>query len=160
MLLLTVMGSTHTFAQDYFRSNPRFSLNAMARSARAQEVIQDNEYTNTGYEKGTFYDNPLMLDGMSLDYASFNLKSKGELRVLKGAAKTGQTTLVPFHVYLRRAGNIVLIPGKERPDINQVKVDISEILQYAQPWDQLVIEPVRKEDGAAKRILNLLGGGC
>lgn len=30
----------------------------------------------------------------------------------------------------------------------------------ANPGDQLVIEPVRKEDGPAKRILKLLKGGC
>lgn len=160
LLLLAVIIGSPAFAQDYFSSNPRFSLNARSRSVRAREVLQDNEYTSTGFEEGTFYDNPLMLDGMSLDYTAFNLKSTGELRVVKGAATTGQTTLVPFFVYLRRAGKIVLIPGKESPDINQVKVDLSEILQHAQPWDQLVIEPVRKEDGPAKRILNLLGDGC
>lgn len=159
-MLLTVIIGPQAYAQDYFRSNSTFSLSTMQKSARAREVIQDNEYINTGYEKGSFYDNPLMLDGKPLDYGTFSLRSKGELTVVKGAAITGQTTQVAFYVYLRRLGSNVLIPGRERPDINQIKVDISEVLQYAQPWDQLVIEPVRKEDGPVKRILNLLGGGC
>lgn len=160
MLLMVLMGS-RTFAQYYLRSNTRLSLNAMSRPAWEKKVLQeDNEYIYTGCERGTFYDNPLMLDGMSLDYTVFSLKTKGELTVLKGAAITGQTTQVPFYVYLRRLGSKVLIPGRERPDVNQIKVEISEILQYAQPYDQLVIEPVRKEDGPAKRILNLLDDGC
>ena len=99
-----------------------------------------------------------MLNGKPLDYGEFNLQSQGELTVSKGTAITGQTKQVPFYVYLRRNGNKVLIPGKERPDPDQIKIDISEILRYAAPGDQLIIEAVRKEDGPVKRILKLLEG--
>jgi hypothetical protein len=160
LILLTGIIGSRAFAQDYFSLNPVFSLNTMAKSARANAVMQDSEYTTTGYERGNFYANPLMLDGKLLDYGGFNLGSKGELTVSKGAAVTRQTTQVPFYVYLRRNGIKVLIPGKERPDPMQTKIDLSEIFRHAKSGDQLVIEAVRKEDGAVKRILKLIGGGC
>lgn len=156
LMLLTVIIGSRTFAQDYFSSLNLF--NQTKNSDRAKAVIQDNEYTSTGYEQGNFYSNPLMLNGEPLDYNVFNVESKGELTVIKGAAITGKTTQVPFYVYLRRDGNKVSIPGYERSDISQTKIDISQILRYAKPGDQLVIEPVNKEDGPVKRILKLLGG--
>ncbi len=86
------------------------------------------------------------------------MKLKGELTVTKGAAITGETIQVPFYMYLRRKGYKVLIFGKARFDQEQIKIDISEILRYAEPGDHLVIEAVNKEDGSVKRILKLPGG--
>jgi hypothetical protein len=169
MLLTSIIGS-RTIAQEFVNMNAVFKFNndmivkaAIAKEVkqeRAKEVMQDNEYARTGYEKGTFLGNPLMLNGKPLDYGEFNLASSGELTVIKGAAITGQTTQIPFFVYLRRNGNKVMIPGKERPDQEQIKIEISEILRYAEFGDQLVIEAVNKEDGPVKRILKLLGLGC
>ena len=157
-MLLTVIPASRTFAQDLFSGLNL--LNEIRYLDRANEVKQDNEYTNTGYEQGNCYRNPLMLDGKPLDYNVFSLESEGELTLIKGAAITGNTTKVPFYAYLRRDGNKVIIPGKERPDPKQIKIEISEILRHAKPGDQLVIEPIKKEDGPAKRILKLLRGGC
>lgn len=153
-MLLTVIIGSRTFAQEYFSFSRALGL------TRAQQVVQDNEYTSTGYEQGSFSCNPLMINEKPLDYNAFSLKSRGELTVVKGAAISGQSTQIPFHVYLRRSGNIVITPGGDRQDAELTKIEISEILKYAQPGDQLVIEPVRKEDGPAKRILKLLAGGC
>ena len=169
MLLTSIIGS-RTFAQDFVSIDAirkfnndmivKAELEKETKLERAKEVMQDNEYTITGYEKGTFLGNPLMLNGKPLDYGEFNLQSQGELTVSKGADITGQTTQIPFYVYLRRNGNKILIPGKERSDPNQIKIDISEILRHAAPGDHLVIEAVNKEDGHVKRILKLLSGGC
>jgi hypothetical protein len=126
---------------------------------RVEAVMQDNEYINTGDERGIFLNNPLRLNGMPLDYSKFNAATMGELTVVKGAFINGATIQVPFNAYLRRNSAKVFIPGKERSNLKQVKVNISEILRYAKPGDQLVIEAVRKEDGAVKRILKL-NGGC
>jgi hypothetical protein len=155
LMLLTVSMGSRTFAQDSVRVN---FFNQAQNSDRAREVIQDNEYTSTGYEQGNFYSNPLMLNGKPLDYFEFNLGTKGELTVIKGAAVTGKTIQVAFYAYLRREGNRVFIPGYEKSDISQTKLDILEILRYAKPGDHLVIEPVNKADGPAKRILKLLDG--
>jgi hypothetical protein len=168
-LLTSIIGSA-AFAQDSFNYTEvlKFSRNWTVRTElekevkreRAREVIQDNEYTTTGYEMGTFLSNPLMLDGKPLDFGEFTLSSTGELTVLKGAAATEQGMEVPFYVYLRRNGNKVHIPGKENFDPNQIKIDITEILRHAAHGDQLVIEAVKKEDGSVKRILKLLNDGC
>jgi len=158
LMLLTAIIGSRTFAQDLVSSLIFFDQTK--NSDRAKEVMQDNEYTSTGYERGNFYSNPLMLNGKPLDYGAFNVESKGELTVIKGAPLTSKTMQILFYVYLRRNGNKVLIPGIEKCSIGQTKMDISEILQYAKPGDHLVIEPVNKEDGPVKRILKLLGGGC
>jgi hypothetical protein len=161
MVLTSVVGS-RTFGQDLFNIDAilKAKHEKEAKEERAKEVAQDNEYASTGYEKGIFLSNPLMLNGKPLDYGEFNLNAKGELTVSKVALVTGQTILIPFYVYLRRNGKQVLIPRKERSDPKQIKIDISEILLHAEPGDHLVIEAVRKEDGPVKRILKLLGGGC
>jgi|SRR5688572_20036308 len=170
ILLASIIGS-RTFAQDAFNYTAmlKFSLDWTVKTERAKEVkqerakevMQDNEYTMTGYEVGTFLDNPLMLDGKPLDYGEFSLTSTGELTVIKGGATTEQTMEVPFYVYLRRDGNKVLIPGMERSDPKQIKIDIAEILQHALRGDHLVIEAVNKEDGSVKRILKLINDyGC
>lgn len=172
MLLTSILGS-RTVAQ---HKDDAFNLDAMLKfnnvlelktersnekkQERAKQVMQDNEYTYTGFEEGTFFSNPLMLDGKPLDVGEFNLLSRGELTVSKGAVITGQTTQIPFYVYLRRNGNKVLIPGKEISDAAQIKIDISEILHYAKPGDHLVIEAVKKEDGPVKSILKVLNLGC
>lgn len=153
-MVLTSFAGPRTFAQDsVFNANPILKAELT--------VMQDSEYQNTGYEKGIFLSNPLMLSGKPLDYGKFNLESKGQLTVCKGAkTPAGQTKPIPFYVYLRRNGNKILIPAKEKSDPKQVKIDLSEIFKYAKPGDHLVIEAVNKEDGRVKRILKLLGGGC
>jgi hypothetical protein len=158
LMLLTVIIGSRTLAQDLVASLNLFY--ETKNSDRAKEVVQNNEYTFTGYEMGIFYANPLMLNGKPLDYSAFNVKLKGELIVIKGAVLTGRTIQVPFYVYLKRNGKKVPIFRKAGSDQKQIKIEISEILRYAKPGDQLVIEAVRKEDGPVKRILKLLEGGC
>jgi hypothetical protein len=158
LILLMSMTSSRTFAQDLVQQLE--ASQKREKEERAKSVVQNNEYAIKGDETGIFLSDPLMLNGKPLDYAEFNLALTGELTVSKGTAINGQTMKVPFFVYLRRNGNKVFIPGKERPDAKQVKIDMSEILSHAQPGDQLVIEAVRKEDGLVKRILKLPGPGC
>lgn len=169
LILLTSMIGSRAVAQQ----QDAFNLDAMvkfnktlelkaARAAEikqelAKEVMQDHEYAYTGSEKGILFSN-LMVDGKPVDFGDFNLRTKGELTVSKGAA--GQNMQIPFYVYLRRDGTHVLIPGKEIADSMQIKIELSEILKHAKPGDYLVIEAVKKEDGSAKSILKLLGPGC
>lgn len=153
-----------TVAQELYIFHARLKLDhaqkEQARQARVKEVFQDNEYKNTGIEKGIFLSNPLMLDGKPLDYGDFDIRSAGELTVVKGASTSGESVNVPFYVYLRRDGSKVLIEGKEKPDAKQLKIEISDILHHAEPGDVLVIEAVNEEDGAVKRILKIIGAGC
>jgi hypothetical protein len=156
LMLLTLIIGSGTSAQV-------LNLDAMVMVRaldRAKEVMQYNEYTTTGFEKGIFFNNPLLLNAKPLDYSEFTLDSKGILTVIKGDAKTGVSSQVPFNVYLRRNGIKVRILGKERRGLEQMKIELSEILLFAKDGDLLVIEAIRKEDGAVKRILKLVGRGC
>lgn len=163
MILLTSIIGSQTFAQDFFLATTT-KLEAerikKAKEERAREVMQDNEYKATGAELGNFFSNPLLLNGKPLDYAKFSLMSEGELTLVKGSVITGDTTQVPFRAYLRRNGKQVFILGGGSRDPRQLKLDVYEILKHAEEGDLLVIEPINKEDGHAKRILKLLEGGC
>lgn len=139
--------------------NSKRAIMEDARKLRAKEVIQDNEYKVTGKEKGIFLENSLMLNGAPLDYGDFTLLSTGELTVVKGGAKIGETVPVPFRVYLRRDGRKLPIETESKCS-SQMKVDLSEILKSAEPDDLLVIEAVNEEDGLVKRVLKLINPGC
>lgn len=131
-----------------------------ARQERAKEVMQDNEYTFTGNEKGSFLENPLFLDGAPLEYGEFSLQSMGKLTVVKKASANGELISVPFKVHLRRHG--MPVPLRTTTNCNRPlnEVEISEILNDAEQGDQLVIEAINAEDGAVKRILKLINYGC
>lgn len=174
LMLLTTIGS-QTFAQTQ-ENQGTFNLDAMLKfngmlelqtmqanqkkQERAREVLQDNGYTFTGDEGGVFLSNSLRLNGKPLDFGEFNLSSSGELTLKNGASTTDQATPIPFYVYLKRNGSKVFIPGKERADPTLNKIDISEVLQHAQPGDYLVIEAVKEEDSALKSKLKVLPLGC
>jgi len=169
LTLLTLIIGSRTSAQDssrtsahhYFKFASAEEVMQQIRSKqREKEVVLDNEYKRTGYEQGVFLSNPLMLDGKPLEYSVFGVRSKGELTLAKATTITGQTIQIPFHVYLRRNGNKVFILSKVKPDSKQTKIKLSKVLEYAKPGDQLIIEPVNKEDGPAKRILKLFENGC
>jgi hypothetical protein len=159
-ILLMAIIALPTFAQDFasldfLRKQDADSILSPEKPDRAKQIIQFNEYTSTGDEKGYFYENPLMLNGKPLDYNFFGPQLKGELTVVKGAPGTGYKKRVPFYVYLRRNGNKVPIQGS---DLRQTEFEISLIIQHAKPGDQLVIEAVNKVDGRVKRILRLPDG--
>ena len=127
-----------------------------------QEVKQNNEFLRTSNGEGTnFHDNPLLLNGKSLDYSAFDLNSKGVLSVVQGDPESKDAKPIPFYVSIRRNGDI--ISDKKMPFLNKVlyKIELSDIFLFSKPGDRLIINPVRSEDWKAKRILKLLGtGGC
>ncbi|HEY8934968.1 MAG TPA: hypothetical protein VIM65_07090 [Cyclobacteriaceae bacterium] len=160
VLSLNVLLTLPVSGQISFDANAMLGINPLRNKDRAKEVMQDNEFVISAKAVGKFFDNPLRLDGYTLDYRAFSLESKGELTLIKGATLTSDTVQIPFYIYLRRDGTVINLPGKEAKRPQHVKVDISTILKYAAPGDQLIIEPVNKEDWQAKRILKLLEGGC
>lgn len=123
----------------------------------AQKIIQDNELERSAIGKDeNFYCNPLLLDGQVFEYNSFSSKTTGELTVVKGNPASEQRTKIPFSVLLRRNGKIL-----ERKDLEFLKqeyfqLEISNILEYCKKGDQLIIQPVGKENRKAKRILKLV----
>ena len=161
LLLSTITIGSRTAAQSYFTyATAAEVMQQIQARQREKQIVLNNEYQGTGYEQGIFLSNPLMLNGKPLDYSVFGVRTKGELTLAKAKTIAGQTIQIPFYVYLRRNGNKVLIPGKVKPDAKQIKIELSQILEYAKPGDQLIIEPFNKEDGPAKRILKLFENGC
>lgn len=140
---------------------PSFNLRDQLDSVktdRAKEVAQDNELEYHAQSVGTFFSNPLQVDGRELDYSIFNLGTEGELTLIKGNSLTGQAMQIPFYIYLRRDGKILELPIDKALKKKLLKIDLPAILKHAEPGDQLIIKPANKEDWQAKRILKLRGG--
>ncbi|GAB3909636.1 hypothetical protein GCM10028803_47550 [Larkinella knui] len=101
-----------------------------------------------------FSDNPLLLDGITLDYSFFSLSSRGKLTVVAGDPYSPDAVKIPFRVYLSRDGK-QLTMGKANIRCQASEIDLADVLAYAHVGDDLVIEPIRKEDAVAKRIIPL-----
>ena len=124
----------------------------------AGQKKRDNEFAYSGQPNGNFYCNPLLLEGVEFNYNVFTLESKGELKLIKGEPKSGKIVEIPFYLHLRRNGILVTHPCGEGVIFS--KADISTILKVAQDDDELIIEPVNKEDWPAKRIVKIGEDGC
>lgn len=122
----------------------------------ADQEKRDHEFTYAGQPKGNFYCNPLTLEGVAFDYNAFTLKSKGELKLIKGDAKSGKTVEIPFYLHLRRGG--LLVTHTYGKGLTFSEVEISGILKFAKEGDELIVEPANKEDWPAKRIVKIVDG--
>ncbi len=128
----------------------------------ADSIILDNELgPNAGEQTGNY--NPLILNDKPLNYTRFNIFSKGIMAVIKDHSIFTKAEKVPFLIYLRRDGE--LINQGASSSVRQVfSVEISDVLKLSQPGDHLIIEPARKADQKAKRILKIVvvigGDGC
>lgn len=124
----------------------------------ADQGKRDHEFAYSGQPDGFFYCNPLMLEGVAFDYNAFTLESKGELKLIKEESKRGKIMEIPFYLYLRRNGKLIAHPCGE--GVMFSRIEISVILKIAQNGDELIVEPVNKEDWPAKRIVRIGGDGC
>jgi hypothetical protein len=136
-------------------------LNNPERFEQAKSIQLDNELQpNAEGRKADFYFHPLQLDKLPLDYGSFSIKSKGILTLVEGNPESPDAKSIPFHIYVRRNGTVI-IKGGSNPNLEVSSVDIETVMAQAKPEDQLVIEPVRKRDWKAKRILRIAPSpGC
>ncbi len=127
-----------------------------------KEVKQNNEFLRTSNGEGTyFHSNPLLLNGKSLDYGTFDMNSQGVLSIVKGDPQSKDAKAIPFYVSIRRNGQI--ISDIKMSFLNKVlyQINLSDIFLFSKPGDMLIVNPAQSEDWRAKRILKLLGtGGC
>lgn len=114
-----------------------------------------NSKSVQAHEKRNFYGNPLTLNGKPLNYTSFSLSSRGMLAVVDGDPESKEATKIPFRIYLKRAGAVVSPSVSDNTQPVYYDIDVSAVLALARPGDDLVIEPVRKTDLAAKRVIKL-----
>ena len=119
-------------------------------------MADSHESRKSTDEKKTkeFSDNPLLLDGISLDYSFFSLSSRGKLAVVSGDPYSPDATKIPFRVYLRRDGKLLPM-GKADGSCKAAEIELADVLAFAHVGDDLVIEPTRKEDAVARRIIRL-----
>ena len=148
-----------TWAQPSCRLNAFLNADPFLLSCPgAGQQKGDNEFAYSGQPNGNFYCNPLTLDGLAFDYNAFTLESKGELKLIKGEPKSGRVVEIPFYLHLRRNGILVTHPCGGGVIFS--KDEVSAILKVAQDGDELIVEPVNKEDWPAKRIVKVGWKGC
>jgi len=159
LLLISICSSSASWAQPSckFSSFLNYDPLLLLCPGVGQKKI-DNEFAYSGQAIGNFYCNPLILDGMAFDYNAFTLESKGELKLIKGDPTSGKVTEIPFYLRLRRNGTLIAHPCGEGVIFS--KIEISAILKAAQDGDELIVEPVNKEDWPAKRIVRIGWNGC
>jgi hypothetical protein len=151
--LLAACCASHSWAQPSpgFRSFSQFKITC------AEQEKRHNEFAYSGEPDGIFYCNSLTLEGLAFNYNAFGLESRGELKLIKGESKSYKTVEIPFYLRLRRNG--IPVPLTCGEDVIYSKVEISIILKGAQDGDELIVEPVNKEDWPAKRIIKI-GDKC
>ena len=127
----------------------------------ALAIMLDNEYEKNDLSNtGSFYCNPLVLNQKTLDYSNFSIASKGVLKIATGNPNSMESESIPFSVCLRRDGKIIN-NGWSNASKEVLSVEIEKVLKMAKPMDHLIINPTRKKDWKAKRILLVLEkGGC
>ena len=154
---LTIFFLFSTCCASYAWSQSFRSFSLFPKPPCPEQERRNNEFAYSGEPIGIFYCNSLMLDGLAFNYNALTLESKGELKLIKGELNTGKTVEIPFYLQLRRKGEVV--PLTCEGDVIFSKAEISTILEVAQDGDELIIEPVNKEDWPAKRIVKI-GDKC
>lgn len=117
---------------------------------------QDHEWEPNEEGKDVYFHcNPLTINGKMWDIESIPASQKGLLSLVECQPDQSTEAAIPFHIYLRRAGEIVE-SGLSSSTQEHTQIDLTEILKDAKEGDQLIINPVRKRDFRAKRILPIM----
>jgi len=119
--------------------------------------MQNNEFERSEIgQSENIYCNPLLLDGRLLDYGNFTIATRGELELIKGDPASSGSTKIPFFIRLRRDDKIINNKHMDFLDKQLYEIEISTVLAFSKPGDQLIITPVNKVDWKAKRILKII----
>ena len=124
---------------------------------KSKAVIQGNEIERRiiGAEEN-IYCNPILISGSPLDYGSFTIHSKGELTLVGGEPGSPQSIRLLFHIQLRRHGKLIDHCDMDFTNRELYKFEVSKVLAFSKPGDQLIIEPADKKDWKAKRVLKVI----
>ena len=119
--------------------------------------MQNNEFERSEIGQAeNIYCNPLLLDGHLLEYGNFTIHTRGELQLIKGEPESSGSTKIPFFIRLRRDGKLIDNKNMDFLHKQLYEIEISTVLAFSQPGDQLIITPVNKVDWKAKRILKII----
>ena len=131
-------------------------LSALSLLTITLPAFNSNTFTRSSVTspEAIFYNNPLLINNKTLNYADFSMASKGILTVVSGNPETTQIEKIPFRIYLRRNGESI-DSGASDVTRSVLEIDLAPILAIAQAGDDLIIEPVRASDARAKRSIKL-----
>jgi len=133
------------------------SFSPLYSSGKAKEVMQNNEFEESEIgQQENIYCNPLLLDGRCFDYGNFTINTSGVLALIKGEPESPGSAKIPFFILLRRDGKIIEDNNMGFLHRHFYRIEISTVLAFSRPGDQLIITPVNKVDWKAKRILKII----
>ena len=162
-IAFTILFSTLMILQLNAQDFPLMSSQKVfPNTANISSAQMDNELEPAKEgENENIYDNPILLNGKLLDYHEFGLQSEGILNLMAGDPMSSEATSIPFTIQLRRDGKILNDPTMEFIDHVFYDMEVSSVMQFAKPGDQLIIKPVNTRYWKAKRILLVINrDGC
>jgi len=106
-----------------------------------------------GENEKPFY-NSVLFNGKPLIYDQFSLNSRGVLTMVMNDSETREIKTMLFKIYLKRQDKILPFGGSDHGN-GVSKIEVSDILKFANLGDQLVIEPVEKKTQMFTRVIFL-----
>jgi hypothetical protein len=101
-----------------------------------------------------FYWNPVLLNGRSVSPAELAAARSGKLSLVRFNVESSKVTKVPFVIYLKRGG-MIINSNAYAHNKAVLEGDIYEILKPAKAGDQLIIDPVEKDNEIGRRIITV-----
>ncbi|MGX5852782.1 hypothetical protein ACWKW6_04030 [Dyadobacter jiangsuensis] len=99
-------------------------------------------------------ENSLLINGRVVTTEQFAYVTRGILTIAKSNPVSHQNTTVPFLIYLKRGGRIVN-PESHAHNFAVWSSDVHEMLEYAEAGDQLIIDPVKPHNTAARKVITI-----
>lgn len=101
---------------------------------------------------GTIDDNALLINGRVVTTEQFAHVTRGTLTLAKSNAAAGKKAAIPFLIYLKR-GNMIVNPESHGHNFAVWSSEIRDILEFAEAGDQLIIDPVKPHNAAARKVI-------
>lgn len=114
---------------------------------------------STAQDSPNFYANPLLVNGLPLNYETFSLYSRGVLALVEGDPGSATYKPVQFRVMIRRAGTFIRQwPASVTASITSIQLE--DLWPSARFGDELIVEPAGKltepqTDSRQKRVIKL-----
>ncbi|CCH51913.1 hypothetical protein BN8_00871 [Fibrisoma limi BUZ 3] len=97
----------------------------------------------------------ILLNGKPMTYTTFTIGSRGTLALHAVHPDEPETAPIPFRIYLKR-GNALITSTGSNPNRVVTEVEIGNVLAVAKHGDELIIEPVRQNEGSARRTFQVV----
>ena len=106
-----------------------------------------------GENEKSFYSS-VLFNGKPLIYDQFSLNSRGVLTMVMNDSETKEMKTLLFKIYLKRQDKILPFGGSDHGN-GLSKIEVLDILKFANLGDQLIIEPLEKKPQMPTRVIFL-----